>query len=397
MPVIRIVEDKAQVDGGHAIVVVQGVEQYRGDGTLAIRRLGYEAANLSPEGWRVPDARLTAERYEIRDGALHLYLGPDVTEFLTPDDHVSIEVNGVLGSATVAWPPITPHYGGRTQFRRVAQRPVPPPPPPQAPPQAPLPPPAPVPDEEPTVFVPLPPPPPPPEPAKEEETVRPERMVDVIDKPKPMNLAWLGPALWCLLSLAIGAAAYANRQHEDVAGTVPPVAGLPETPSLPPSPPALPEPPATPPGVPPVGELPPANPPPTSPPPLPPPPPEDQSVQEIVRAAGSAQEIFDWAQKFRARGDYQGMLLLLENAAERGSVEAMMEIARLYDPATFIAGQPFSKANPSQAAKFYRKAEAAGSAEAGPALAALKKRLDALAAQGDADAKAALATYWPGQ
>ncbi|MFA5119854.1 hypothetical protein [Zavarzinia sp.] len=75
----------------------------------------------------------------------------------------------------------------------------------------------------------------------------------------------------------------------------------------------------------------------------------------------------------------------------------MMEIARLYDPATFIAGQPFSKANPAQAAKFYRKAEAAGSAEAGPALAALKKRLDALAAQGDADAKAALATYWPGQ
>ncbi|MFA5119855.1 hypothetical protein [Zavarzinia sp.] len=307
MPVIRIVEDKAQVDGGHAIVVVQGVEQYRGDGTLAIRRLGYEAANLSPEGWRVPDARLTAERYEIRDGALHLYLGPDVTEFLTSDDHVSIEVNGVPGSATVAWPPITPHYGGRTQFRRVAQRPVPPPPPP---PQAP--PPAPVPDEEPTVFVPLPPPPPPPEPPKEEEAVRPERMVDVIDKPKAMNLGWLGPALWCLLSLAIGAAAYANRPHEEVAGTVPPVAALPETPSLPP---ALPEPPGTPPAVPPVGEL----PSPGNPPPLSPPPPEDQSIQAIVRAAGSAQEIFDWAQKFRARGDYQGMLLLLENAAERAA------------------------------------------------------------------------------
>ncbi|RJF88192.1 hypothetical protein D3874_15180 [Oleomonas cavernae] len=129
-PQIRIVEDKAQVDGGWAIVIVDRIGQYLGDGTIGIRRLGYDASHLSPAGWRVADARLPAERWELRDGALHLYLGPDVTEFLTPDDHVTVDVQGIAGQATVAWPSITPHYGGKTQFRSFARSVAPPPPPP---------------------------------------------------------------------------------------------------------------------------------------------------------------------------------------------------------------------------------------------------------------------------
>ncbi len=377
-PQIRIVEDKAQVDGGWAIVVVDRLGQYLGDGTIGIRRLGYDASHLSPAGWRVADARLQAERWEIRDGALHLYLGPDVTEFLTPDDHVTIDVNGIAGQATVAWPVITPYYGGKTQFRRFAQQPAPPPPP-QLPP--------PPPDEEPTVIVARPPLPPPPEPvaAVEEETIRPERMVEAPSPPQRMNLGWVGPLLWCALCLAIGAAAWANRAPAP-AVTIPGPTDPGAPGYIPPSPPL--PPPAT-------SDL-PSNPGlPDTPPASPPPPQGNLSVQDIVRQAQSAQEIYDWARKYRDKGDYQGMLLLLENAAERGHGQAAFEIAQLYDPATFVAGKPFSKANPSQAAKFYRKAEAAGVLEAKAALAALKQVLEKAAAAGDAEAKAALATYWP--
>lgn len=402
-PSIRIVEDVAQVEGGHAIVIVEGKGQYLGDGTIGIRRLGYEAAHLSAEGWRVADARVTADRYEIRDGALFFYIGPDVTRHLTSDDHVAVEVNGIPGQAVLAWPMITPFYEGKTEFRRFSARPrvAPPPPVPAG-------------DEEPTVIVPLPPPPPPPPPPPSAETAPPPLLPDPDEiarrrgeqgpvKAGPPLLTVALAVIWCAACLGAGATAWtflAAGEPQTTAGTTPPPA-LPDNPTrptidlppvteLPPSPPPPPavEPPVAPPAEPPVAV-------PTPAPAPAPAPAGPRSVQDIVRSATSPQQIFDEALQFRARGDYQGMLLLLENAAERGHGQAMLEIARLYDPASFIAGQPFSRANPAQAAKFYRKAEAAGVAEAGPALAALKALLDQKAAAGDAEARAAIATYWP--
>lgn len=384
-PSIRIVEDVAQVEGGHAIVIVEGKGQYLGDGTIGIRRLGYEAAHLSAEGWRVADARITADRYEIRDGALFFYIGPDVTRHLTSDDHVAVEVNGIPGQAVLAWPMITPFYEGKTEFRRFSARPRMPPPPP---------PPVPAGDEEPTVMVPLPPPPPPaaevaPPPLRPDpEEVARRKGEQEQTKSGPPVLTIALAVIWCAVCLGTGAAAWTFL-----------AAGEPRTTAEANPPPALPDNPTRPTiDLPPVTELPPVSPPPPPPPAVEPPaaqPAGPRSVQDIVRSATSPQQIFDEALQFRARGDYQGMLLLLENAAERGHGQAMLEIARLYDPASFIAGQPFSRANPAQAAKFYRKAEAAGVAEAGPALAALKALLDQKAAAGDAEARATIATYWP--
>lgn len=339
-PVIRVVEDKAQVEGGHAIVVVEGRGQYVGNGSLGIRRLGYEAAHLSDKGWRIAESRVLADRYEVRDGTVQFYLGPEVTEFLTSDDNVAIDIDGIAGEAVLSWPAITPHYGGKAQGRRVAVKPAAPPPPPPAP------------ETEP------PPPPPPPPPV---ETMRVERMVDA-PAPKSSARGWLiGLAV---LVLVAGAAIAAYIFYPKPAPAPVAVAGGPAAPVTP-AEPAAPAP---------AGE---------------------PGVQDIVRAAGTPQEIYDWAQTFKAKGDVQGMLLLLENAAERGHGGAMLDIARLYDPATFVEGKPFSKANPGQAAKFYRKAEAAGVAEAKPALEALKAVLRKQAAAGDAEAAAALAAYWP--
>lgn len=335
-PVIRVIEDKAQVEGGHAILVVEGRGQYVGNGSIGIRRLGYEAAHLSDKGWRIAESRVLADRYEVRDGTVQFYLGPEVTEFLTSDDHVAIDVDGIAGEAVLSWPAITPHYGGKAQGRRVAVKPAAPPPPPPPEPE------------------PLPPPPPPPV-----DTMRVERMVDA-PPPKPSSRGWLiGLALLVVVAGA-GIAAYLYYAKQSPAPA--PVAEAPATPSPTPAAPTA------------AGE---------------------PGVQDIVRAAGTPQEIYDWAQKFKAKGDVQGMLLLLENAAERGLGAAMLDIARLYDPATFVEGKPFSKANPGQAAKFYRKAEAAGVAEAKPALEALKAVLQKQAAAGDAEAAAALAAYWP--
>lgn len=386
-PQIRIIEDKGQIDGGWAIIVIDRIGQYLGDGTIGIRRLGYDASHLSVSGWRVADARLPAERWELRDGALKLYVGPEVTEFLTSDDHVTIDVNGIPGQATMAWPVITPFYGGKAQNRRFSERPPAPPPPPPPPPPLEV-------TEEPTVFVPLPPPPPPPppphvEPVVEEETIRPERLVERPPVPPRHNFGWLVPALWCVLSLAIGAAAWANRGPMPEITVPGPTDTPPVSPALPDVPRQSPESslPQRNPGQ--VAE----NPPPQTPSPSAPQ--GEPGVVDIVRQAQSAQEIYDWAQRFRSRGDFQGMLLLLENAAERGHGQAMFDIAQLYDPATFVPNRPFSKANPEQAAKFYRKAEAAGILEAKGALVTLKAALEKLAAEGDAQAKAALATYWP--
>ncbi|PWR18507.1 hypothetical protein DKG74_19000 [Zavarzinia aquatilis] len=185
-------------------------------------------------------------------------------------------------------------------------------------------------------------------------------MVDA-PPPKPSSRGWLIGLAALVVIAGVGIAAYLfyTKPSPAPAPAPGPVAGVPATPT----------PTATPAGEP--------------------------GVQDIVRAAGTPQEIYDWAQKFKAKGDVQGMLLLLENAAERGHGGAMLDIARLYDPASFVAGKPFSKANPGQAAKFYRKAEAAGVAEAKPALEALKAVLQKQAAAGDAEAAAALATYWP--
>lgn len=340
-PVIRIIEDKAQVEGGHAIVVVEGRGQYAGNGSLGIRRLGYEAAHLSDKGWRIAESRVLADRYEVRDGTVQFYLGPEVTEFLTSDDHVAIDIDGIAGEAVLSWPAITPHYGGKAQGRRVAVKPAAPPPPPPPEPE--------------------PEPPPPPPPPLTVDPVRVERMFD-IPPPKPYKRGWL-IGLAALVVLA-GAALAAYVFYPKPVPAPAAVAGGPAAPVTP-AEPAVPAP---------AGE---------------------PGVQDIVRAAGTPQEIYDWAQKFKARGDVQGMLLLLENAAERGLGAAMLDIARLYDPATFIEGKPFSKANPGQAAKFYRKAEAAGVAEAKPALEALKAVLQKQAAAGDAEAAAALAAYWP--
>lgn len=350
-PIIRVVEDGAQVEGGHAVVIVEGQGDYRGDGSLGIRRLGYEAAHLAETGWRVPEARVLADRYELRDGALHLYLGPEVTEFLTPDDHVEIDVNGVGGSRVLSWPAITPHYGGKAQGRRLGARsatsasPSPPPPPPVPPEPAPVP------------LAPQAAPP-------AVEAVRPERMVDVPTE-RPASRFWL---VALVLAVLVGVGAVAVYRYVVAPRPGPQAAAPAPVAGAPPATPATPAAPAT------EGQ---------------------RSVQDIVRAAANPGEIYDEAQKFKARGDVQGMLLLLENAAEQGHARAMMDIARLYDPATFEAGKPFSHANPGQAAKFYRKAEAAGAAEAKPALDALHILLQKAAEGGDAEAKAALATYWP--
>jgi hypothetical protein len=73
----------------------------------------------------------------------------------------------------------------------------------------------------------------------------------------------------------------------------------------------------------------------------------------------------------------------------------MTALARLYDPATFRAGEPFSVADSRQAARLYRDAAQGGDAAAAPLREALRATLQAAADDGDQVARLTLQDYWP--
>jgi TPR repeat protein len=103
----------------------------------------------------------------------------------------------------------------------------------------------------------------------------------------------------------------------------------------------------------------------------------------------------DVAAAMQRAGRHDDALLLLELAAERGHVPAMTALAKLYDPATFRAGQPFSAPDPRQAARLYRDAAQGGDAAAAPLREALRTTLQAAAEGGDQIARLTLQDYWP--
>ena len=115
---------------------------------------------------------------------------------------------------------------------------------------------------------------------------------------------------------------------------------------------------------------------------------------QIVAQAKTLEEILTAAKAYREKGDWNNALPLYIAAAERGSGPARITLGRLYDPNGFQAGQPFSKPNPRQAAKFYAEAEEADAPDAKALRAALKQWLEARAKDGDNEAAMTLKDYW---
>jgi len=354
MTLVRAAADPAHPEGGHAILLLQGVAEPPSDPRFRILREGWAKGTLGAEGWQVGDALLSPDRVETSPQGVRLYLGPRVVDWLEAGP-VLFRLPAARIEAPLFWPDIPPLHGG--SGHSIAE---PPPPPAPAPPPRPAPPlPLPVEDPDATIAIaPRPAPPPP------------------LSVPQPAQPAKRGSALpWVLLLLLLGAGGggaywwFMLREPAPQTAEAPPVPAPAPEPTLPP--------------VRPQAEA-------EAPPSL-----DGLSVPEVIERAASPAAIAAEAARRHGAGRYDDALLLWEAAARAGHAAALTRLAGLYDPVGFEPNRPFRDPDPRQAARHYRDAVAAGDAGATEPRARLRRWLEDRAREGDINAPLTIRDFWP--
>ena len=336
-----VIEGDPTQRGGHALIRIVGGAAGVADPRFRLSRDGYEAGTLGPAGWQVADVLLTplAARAEAAD--LVLGVGPAVVDQLE-SGVVMLAVPSAGFDEPVFWPELALSRGGQGSAGIAV------PPTVQARPQPlegkqKLEPPV----GKPVVVRPEPVPPPPPV------------IVAPPEPSPPRNLMPLIVAGVLLVAAAGGGAWWAMHRTEPQIALPAPV---PTTPAPAPAP---------------VADC------------------SHGSVAETVACAPDADALYAVAQKRWDAGQADQGLVLMQIASDRGSGNAALKLAQLYDPNRFQPGGPISQANPRQAAQYYRKAVAAHQEAAIPAREALHKRLQADAENGDPLAGLTLKDFWP--
>jgi hypothetical protein len=330
MPDIRIREDPAHPEGGHAVMEVTGIAGAR-SGRFRLYREGYVHGNLGPGGWQVAETLLEPERAEPLGDGIRLYVGPELVRWLESGP-VMVALPEAGFEATAFWPDIAPLHEEADGARRFAAgdpraRPAPPPRAPQPSPEpAPVPPARPAPSHRLVVE---------PEP-------RPRR-----GESAPLRRGYVVIAALVVLSFLVGAAAWWY-----LAPHAPPA-----TAAAPPNLLAM-------------------------------------SAGDIIRQAKSPQEIDAAAREVQQAGDYDKALVLFEEAALRGNAPSNTALAHLYDPNGFQPDKPFKNPDMRQAARYYKAGEEGGDEAARAPRAALKETLAKAAAQGNVTAQTALKDFW---
>ena len=358
MSVVRAAADPAHPEGGHAIILLQGVMDPPADPRFRILREGWAKGTLGPDGWQVGDALVAPDRVEASPQGVRLYLGPRVVDWLEAGP-VIFRLPEARIDAPLFWPDVPPLHGG--SGHTIAT------PPPPAPRAAPPPPPPPIEDPDATIAIaPRAPPPPP------------------LSVPEPAAMAKRGSALpWIILVLLLLAAAGGGAYWWLV---------LREAPAPPPSEPTS-EPVVIAPEPLPRPERP-------SPPVRPQAPPDAPvtldglSVPEVIARAASPAAIAQEATRRYETGRYDDALLLWEAAARAGHAASLTRLAGLYDPVGFVPNRPFRDPDPRQAARHYRDAIAAGDAAAAEPRARLRQWLEDRAREGDINAPLTLRDFW---
>ena len=82
MSAVLAAADPAHPEGGHAIILLQGVMVLPADPRFRILREGWGKGTLGPDGWQVSDAMLSPDRVEMSPQGVRLYLGPQVVDWL---------------------------------------------------------------------------------------------------------------------------------------------------------------------------------------------------------------------------------------------------------------------------------------------------------------------------
>jgi hypothetical protein len=368
MRAVLAAADPAHPEGGHAIILLQGVMDPPADPRFRILREGWAKGTLGAEGWQVSDALISPDRVEPSPQGVRLYLGPQVVDWLEAGP-VQFRLPAARIEAPLFWPDVPPLHGG--SGHTIA---LPPPAVRLAPPPAAAPPPM----DDPDATV----------------VMAPRQVPPPLSVPQALPVQPPGRPVWpwLLLALLLVLAACGGAYWWFVLRERPvPAPPAPEDPieiapeplprNLAPIAPPV-EPPALPPVRPTVEPGGPAS--------L-----DGLTVAEVIERATSPAAIADEAARRYATGRYDDALLLWEAAARAGHAASLAQLARLYDPVGFEPGRPFRGPDPRQAARLYRDAVAAGDTSATEARARLRQWLDDRAREGDFNAPLTIRDFWP--
>ena len=347
---VRVEPDPAFAAGHARMVVPGGAAGLGGPGLRIQRDEDWGDDKLGPQGWQSTESVLVPDRAEARGADLVLHLGWAVCQYLEAGPYsVWVPGAGVEG-VTVAWPDITPLHGGTVSMFAVGQA---------------------------------------------AETVVPvAALPDVVPRAGAGSgrmLAVLG--LLVLLAAGGGGAWWMYGRAKPVA----------EAPAAPAVEAAVTPPVAPPPVIPPPVPT-PATPPPVAPEPAvaPAAPPAlgglgglgGLAVPAVLAQAPNPAAIAAEGQRRLDSDRRDDGLLLLESASDRGDPTAAAALARLYDPVLFRPGGPIPRADPRQAARYYRDAARAG-ADVAAARDALRQELERRSRGGDLGAGLSLKDFWP--
>ena len=329
---IEVREDPSRPAGVALIALAPAVDDETPTANaVSIQRTNAEGPNLGPSGWQPAPHRFVPQKVEAGDGETLLVFGPEVTAHVSLDERVTVAVPSQSARATIYWPEIAAApSGGRLSLgieRPADAQTVPPP---VARRTAPT-------EIRPREEVLEPPPPPP--------AANPP--VQTTGRPRTLIFSGLGLVVALLAALA---AWFLLSPQDQVASVEPTDEPAPAVTA--PTSEEEPEP-----------EAPPADGPSFA-----------ERYQALVEQGGRKAELLALGEEAIAAGEAEIGFRAVSVSSDRGSAEAMLQIARWYDPS--VGGFAEVTPNADIAASYYRSAAELGAAEAASGVAALCEAAD---------------------
>ena len=309
---------------------------------------------LGPGGWQPAESPIAAQRITLSDDGFDIAVGPDVVDHLDTRENYRLSLMSADGASIVGAlrvPEVTYSPVGGGQGIGVAAAPAPKPVPPPSAPEPPLQ----EPEPEPVMDI-LPPPDPTPPPGKKRS---------------------LAPVLILVLFLALAGGGFAawkfwlNKEEPPKVAESANATQQAESKELPKEE---------------------AKTPPQEETKAPPKPAMTQAREHLAGKADPAESVKLAGTLREDRDGADASFLLVEDAAQKGDAEAMLLTGGYFDPADNAPVGSIKK-DPAEALFWYKKAKAAGNAEADARIAALRSWAQAEAAKGSLEAKNLLTRF----
>ena len=321
---------------------------------LRVRREGWDADVLGPNGWQGEDAMLQPNEAAVDGPDLLLTLGWAACQHMEAGTYLIAVPRAGLEEAA-SWPDIRP-VRAASRSRPVRPVALPPGPPPSLPPSP-----------APTLLA------PPPSAALGTLVESPLPVIEPrLPAASPVHKAGNGLVIGIIagmvaLLLLSGGGYYYWRTRQAAAATA---------------------------AVDPAHQPPPTAPVPNSSPSHPPAQLADMSVPDVLSHAPNPAAIAAEGRRRMAAQQHDDGMLLLEEAADQGDGSAMAALGALYDPVGFQPSPVIARPDPRQAARYYRVAARAGVSNIRAKRNALQAWLRSRASGGDLQSDLILRDFW---